>query len=122
MSAIIPHRASVATLIVAVLAAGPLLAADRFRAIRRRLGGAPGRDMIRVTVSISEYTNAEEARSLQQAVARGGRAGMLDELQTKNHGSVSITGRGRSVIYAAHADSSGPATAHSPRLPPVAVA
>jgi hypothetical protein len=107
MSAIIRHRPSAATLILVVLAAGPLLAADRFRAIQPRLGGAPGRDMIRVTVSISEYTTAEEARSLQQAAARGGRAAMLDELRTKNHGSVSITGSGRSVIYSAHTDRGG---------------
>lgn len=89
----------------ALLAASPLAAADRFRAIQPRVAGAPGGDMIRISVSINDYTSADEARLLQQAAGRGGSA-VLDALRRMNHGSVSVAGAGRTVIYAAHASAS----------------
>jgi hypothetical protein len=95
-------RCTFVALSVAVLVASPASTAERFRAIQVRTGGAPGKDMIRLSITIRDYTNDAEAKALQQADQRGGSAAVLDALRTMDHGSVTLTGGETAAIHAAH--------------------
>ncbi|MEP7310744.1 MAG: hypothetical protein ABJA98_35035, partial [Acidobacteriota bacterium] len=82
----------VALVVMTLLASVPAPAREVFKSIRARIAGGPGAVRTRVSISIENYTTAEEARALLQAAGRGGRDAVVASLRNLNKGLVSVTG------------------------------